>query len=155
MDMNGGTTRPTGIDWLVEELRRQIQDEEQVVAGLREQIAPHEEGLRKMRKMLSAAVGPQPAAKEEKRTARRRFGEEELAIIVNRLRQLPMADWVDPEIPGSFTERSFCESLGVSKDTGNRMIHYLRDQETIRLVGERKMPGAPRPSRVYTVTSNE
>lgn len=152
MDMNG-TERSTGLDWLVQELEQQILEAEAVVANLREQIAPHEEELRKMRKMLNAAV---PAVERPQRgqTPRKRMGEEELKITVSRLRQLPQAEWIDPAIPGSFTERSFAENLGLSKDTANRMVTYMREQETIRLVGERKMPGAPRPSRVYTLVTD-
>lgn len=149
--MNGSEPHSTNsaFESLIEELRQQVADQEARVESLRAQIIPHEDELRRMRKMLNAAVRPEPRAQSRPKSGGR-MGEEELRIALARLRDLPESEWLAPDIPGSFGTGTLRRVLGVSKSTSERMVNYLREQEEIRLVGERQGRG-PHPNRVYVI----
>jgi len=148
--MNG--SGPAGLPQVIASLQALVAAKEAEVNEVKGTYDGLMAELRQLNAMLRAA---QPAERKghggARPGARRRYGQEELAIVVAQLREQGRAAVED--IPGSFTVGSV-EALGMSKSRAERIVKYLRDTEQARLVGERQVTRGARPSKVYLLNDD-
>lgn len=149
MDRNGANPTPSSLDEVLSGLGALINKQQKVVDGLEATLEVERAELRKLRNVQRAA---NPTPRKPKVNTGNRMGDEELEIIVERIRAVDSAEIEDQ--PGAFTSRMFTRDLGMSKSMAERVLNRLRTDERIRLVGERKMPGSPRPMRVYALNED-
>ena len=116
------------------------------VESLRQELRSHEAELRRLQAMRRAAEPPQEKVARPRRVSR--YGEEELAILLTRIRELPA---VVEDVPGSFTTPYLADQLGLDRSKAERVVTALRDREQIRMVGERQIGRGARKSRLFVI----
>lgn len=143
---------PSGLVEIMAGLEELIAAKEREVAVITLALDAARDELKPLYAMQRAALGTGPGRKPGKKVERTgvRQGEEELAIMVAKLRKLPEGQWADPAMPGSFAARTL-RDLGVSDHQADRMIKALRLREQVRLVGERQLSKGSRVSNIYVL----
>ena len=148
MSQNGGV--PSGLEQVVLGLRELERACEVHAAVAKAEYDKAMGELRQVRSMLRAEEPqgkPGPKSPRKGRSQSARYGEEELRILLERIREAPDAY---EDIPGSFTTGTLRE-LGMSKAMAERAAGYLREQEMVRMVGERRYGQGTRLSKVYVI----
>lgn len=138
---------PSGLAEIVAGIEALIAEKQQIVDSIEAVLVDERKELRQL-KAVQKAADPE-SVKPVKRVTPRQ-GEEELKIMLTKLRKLPERDWADPEIAGSFASRTL-QGFGVTDSTADRMIKALREREQVRLVGERSLQKGARPSKIYVL----